>query len=167
MAKHFSGWYSWAIWPPPYTNKRWRALLYLPHNGSIQSMDKNHDLKRKTRSPLLLQNVKLFAYAMVNLQNEKRYCSSEKIEEHDAQCLIIKFLFSVWRGAKKRSHMTWPCGLAIEMPCPPIIDYREVQRPYPCLRAQLRHLKIMVSAVLPQTKYFIYKVSKKITTHYG
>ena len=49
-------------------------------------------------------------------------------------------------------------GLAVEMPCPPVIDDGEIQGSYPCLRAELRHLEIMVSAEPTQTQGVGYKV---------
>ena len=59
---------------------------------------------------------------------------------------------------KKGSQVTQPCSLAVAMPCPPRIDNGEVQRSYPRLRTELRHLEIMVSAALMQTQGVGYKV---------
>lgn len=92
-------------------------------------------------------------------KKETMYCSSER------KNVCHKYLILHMLKCKKGSQVTQPCSLAIEMPCPPVIADGEVQRSYPRLRAELRHLEIMVSAALMQTQGVGYKVWEKQLTY--
>ena len=123
-------------------------------------MDKKHDLKEENKITFTVAKVNLFAYVMVNLQRKKQCIAHQKKKYVCHEYLILHML-----KCKKGSQVTQPCSLAVEMPCPPVIDNGEVQRSYPRLRTELRHLEIMVSAALMQTQGVGYKVWEKQLTY--
>jgi hypothetical protein len=88
----------------------------------------------------MVANVKLFAYAIVNLCKRKDSFKRRVHRRNNTQ--------SMWNIFQIARKMTLPYSLAIEMPCLPVINYGEIQGSDPCLRAEQWDLKIMVSAAL-------------------